>query len=178
MEYAKPSNYQIKSFHESSKVEEEACKFVIPYFTNLYWDWFVDVRKDEKYWWEDIDFFVNWSSMELKANNKIIVNFLFELKEEIKGQRKDWNFLYSQAEYWLITDNEKKVGWLFKLKELRIAVLNIIKNQELKDNVWKVYRFQDSGNDRFFINVSINRDYLLGKLEFVKRIDFGNNFSF
>lgn len=173
MEYAKPSNYKIKSFHESSKVEEEACKFVIPYFINLYGeDNFTDVRGVEEYWKEDIDFFVNGSSLELKANSKIIVNFLFELKEEIRGEVKDWNFLYSQAEYWLITDNEKKIGWLFKLKELRMKVLQIIKDKTLQDTIWKVYKLKDSGNERYFINVSINKDYLINRLDFIKRIDF------
>jgi hypothetical protein len=44
---------------------------------------------NEEYFAEDIDFFVNGNSLELKANSKIIVNFLFEMKEELNGVRKD-----------------------------------------------------------------------------------------
>jgi hypothetical protein len=36
VEIAKPKNYQIKSFGDRKKVEEEACEFVIPYFQKQY----------------------------------------------------------------------------------------------------------------------------------------------
>lgn len=176
VEIAKPKNYQIKSFGDRKKVEEEACEFVIPYFQKQYWDNFIDVRMNEEYFAEDIDFFVNGNSLELKANSKIIVNFLFEMKEELNGVRKDWNFLTSQAEYWLITDNEKKIGWLFKLKELRMAVLKIVKTPELQNIKRKLYKLQDTGKSRRFYNVSVNRDYLISQLEYCKRIDFSVDF--
>ena len=175
MEQAK--NYTIKTFKESCKTEEEACKFVIPYFVNLYWEWFEDVRNVEDYWKEDIDFFINWTSVEMKASGKILRDFLFELKREEQGVTKQGNLLTSQAEYWLIVNNEKKLGWLFKLKELKTTVLKIIKQKDLEKKIWHLYRNQDNWNERYSRTIWIDMNYLIQNIEYCKRIDFENTFN-
>jgi hypothetical protein len=40
-------------------VEQKAREFVIPYYTKMYGDKFVDLYKDKKSWQDDIDFILN-----------------------------------------------------------------------------------------------------------------------
>lgn len=124
-----------KTYKNSTRVEQEARNFVIPYYQNIYWDKFVDLYEDEQSWKDDIDFILNWKTVEMKAFTKVYWwRFLFELKKGVKGEWEwEWNFITSKADCWLIVDNTERKGWWFDLNELRMIILNAMKNNELRN---------------------------------------------
>jgi len=153
-----------KDFQASKWVEDIAMEYIKPYFENLYWDWFEDVRDIKEFQAEDIDFFINGSSVELKALTRVFNwVFLFELVrgKDWAGESK-WAFLTSQAEYWLITSNEEKKGWLFKLKELRPLVVKILNNKEYENNIWFYKKTYEADREKAYKKiVLIKQDYIL-----------------
>lgn len=153
-----------KSFQESKWVEDIAMEYIKPYFENLYWDWFEDVRNIKEFQKEDIDFFINGNSVELKALTRVYNwVFLFEL---VRGKDWEWEskwaFLTSQAEYWLITSNEEKKGWWFKLKELRWLVVKVLHNKDYQNKIWWYKKSYEKDRELAYKKiVLINQEYIL-----------------
>lgn len=134
-------NENNKSFQGSLWVEEEARTYIEPYYKNLYWIWFKDVRKDERYQSKDIDFLLNWITVELKALSKVYNNvFLFEMykwSDEYEDEYK-WAFLTSQADSRLITDNENREGWYFRMKDLRKLILDLKEDKSQENKIYRI----------------------------------------
>ena len=155
-----------KDFQASKWVEDIAMEYIKPYFENLYWDWFEDVRNVKEYQVDDIDFFINGTSVELKALTRVFNwVFLFELVrgKDWVGESK-WAFLTSQAEYWLITSNEEKKGWLFKLKELIIAIFQLLYIQLVVNVIFFQKNFLPFFLLSILLSTFLNIDFILSML--------------
>lgn len=152
-----------KTYKNSTRVEQEARSFVIPYYTEMYWDKFVDLYEDKQGWEDDIDFILNWNTVEMKAFTKVYWGrFLFELKKGVyKKWEIEWNFITSKADYWLIVDNTERKGWWFNLNELRKVILNAMKNNELK-HLWNITKRDEIDRPQCYKKVILfDIDYIL-----------------
>ena len=93
--------------------------------------------------------------------------FLFEMykwSDECEDEYK-WAFLTSQADSRLITDNENREGWYFRMKDLRKLILDLAEDKSQENKIYRIKKNYEKDRPQLFKRIMlVKQDYILNNI--------------